>query len=139
MAKLRVGLLFGGRSVEHEVSIASATSIARALDPARYEVLPIWVGQDRRWRIGAPGMLPERTARGAESELPALTSNRAIERVTGDAGERQIDLIFPIIHGTNGEPQIGQRASHGCIRLKNADVVEVFEIAEVGTPVWIGE
>jgi D-alanine-D-alanine ligase len=103
MAKLRVGLLFGGRSVEHEVSIASATSIARALDPARYEVLPIWVGQDRRWRIGAPGMLPERTARGAESELPALTSNRAIERVTGDAGERHIDLIFPIIHGTNGE------------------------------------
>jgi L,D-transpeptidase YbiS len=43
------------------------------------------------------------------------------------------------IHGTNGEPQIGQRASHGCIRLKNADVVEVFDLAEVGMPVWIGE
>jgi lipoprotein-anchoring transpeptidase ErfK/SrfK len=43
------------------------------------------------------------------------------------------------IHGTNGEPQIGQRASHGCIRLKNTDVVEVFDIADVGMPVWIGE
>jgi D-alanine-D-alanine ligase len=103
MAKLRVGLLFGGRSVEHEVSIASATSIARALDPSRYEVLPIWVGQDRRWRIGAPGMLPAAAARAGAPDLPALSSNRAIERVGGDAEERRVDVIFPIIHGTNGE------------------------------------
>lgn len=43
------------------------------------------------------------------------------------------------IHGTNGEPQIGQRASHGCIRLKNADVADLYEVVELGTPVWIGE
>jgi hypothetical protein len=43
------------------------------------------------------------------------------------------------IHGTNGEDKIGQRASHGCIRMRNADVVSLFEIAEVGMPVWIGE
>jgi lipoprotein-anchoring transpeptidase ErfK/SrfK len=43
------------------------------------------------------------------------------------------------IHGTNGEPKIGQRASHGCIRLRNADVAELFEMAPIGTPVWIGE
>ena len=43
------------------------------------------------------------------------------------------------IHGTNGEPQIGQRASHGCIRLRNADVAELHDLVGVGTPVWIGE
>jgi lipoprotein-anchoring transpeptidase ErfK/SrfK len=43
------------------------------------------------------------------------------------------------IHGTNGEPQIGQPASHGCVRMRNADVVELFDLVGVGTPVWIGE
>ncbi|MFZ4765727.1 MAG: L,D-transpeptidase family protein [Roseimicrobium sp.] len=43
------------------------------------------------------------------------------------------------IHGTNGEPKIGQRASHGCIRLRNADVAELFDLVGVGTLVWIGE
>jgi lipoprotein-anchoring transpeptidase ErfK/SrfK len=43
------------------------------------------------------------------------------------------------IHGTNGEPQIGQRASHGCIRLRNADVEELYNTVGVGTAVWIGE
>ena len=43
------------------------------------------------------------------------------------------------IHGTNGEPQIGMPASHGCIRLRNADVTELYDFVGVGTPVWIGE
>lgn len=43
------------------------------------------------------------------------------------------------IHGTNGEGKIGQRASDGCIRLKNDDVVELYELAEVGMPVWVSE
>jgi D-alanine-D-alanine ligase len=103
MAKLRVGLLFGGRSVEHEVSIASATSILQALDPSRYEVLPICVGHDGAWRIGSVGMLPEETSQ-AQRDLPALPGTRAIERVGGDASDgRPVDVIFPIIHGSGGE------------------------------------
>ncbi|MEY4485309.1 MAG: hypothetical protein RL693_2761 [Verrucomicrobiota bacterium] len=43
------------------------------------------------------------------------------------------------IHGTNEERRIGQTGSHGCIRMRNADVVELFDLAEVGLPVWIGE
>jgi D-alanine-D-alanine ligase len=100
MAKLRVGLLFGGRSVEHEVSIASASSIFQALDPSRYEVLPICVGHDGAWRIGSVGMLPEEAA---QTDHP-LPGPRAIERVGGDDAEgRPVDVIFPIIHGTGGE------------------------------------
>lgn len=43
------------------------------------------------------------------------------------------------LHGTNDEPRIGQRASQGCIRMKNADIIELFEWIEEGTPVWIEE
>ncbi len=105
MAKLRVGLLFGGRSVEHEVSITSAGSIVKALDPSRYEVLPIFVGHDGDWRIGQVGMLPEQLARPESGGVvPALAGTRAIESVGGgSASERQVDVIFPIIHGTGGE------------------------------------
>lgn len=43
------------------------------------------------------------------------------------------------IHGTNEEHKVGQRGSHGCVRLRNADVAELYDIVAVGTPVWIGE
>lgn len=43
------------------------------------------------------------------------------------------------IHGTNGEHLVGQAASHGCIRMRNADVTELFDTVETGVPVWIGE
>ena len=52
MTKIRLGLLFGGRSVEHEVSIASATSIHKALDPARYDVTLLAVDREGRWHRG---------------------------------------------------------------------------------------
>ena len=70
MSKLRVGLLFGGRSVEHEVSIASASSIAKALDPARYEVSLIAVDHDGRWHLGSPQLPPETSLAGAVVQLP---------------------------------------------------------------------
>ena len=58
--KIRVGLLFGGRSVEHEVSLSSATSIFHALDSDRYEITLIAIDPDGRWRLGAgPELLPE--------------------------------------------------------------------------------
>ena len=58
MAKLRVGLMFGGRSLEHEVSIVSATSILQALDRDRYDVTLIAVDKQGRWRLGAPALPP---------------------------------------------------------------------------------
>ena len=66
MTKLRVGLLFGGRSVEHEVSIASAGSIFRALDPTRYEVHLVAVDQQGRWHLAPPALPPQSTIQGTE-------------------------------------------------------------------------
>jgi D-alanine-D-alanine ligase len=75
--KLRVGVVFGGRSVEHDVSLVSAKAIMAALDTTRYEVVPIAVGRDGRW----PG--------------------RMMERLLGR--KAPLDVVFPIIHGTDGE------------------------------------
>jgi D-alanine-D-alanine ligase len=108
MAKLRVGLLFGGRSVEHEVSIASATSILQALDPDRYDVSLIAVGQDGRWHLGSgASLLPASGSEGEEVMLPAFPSDHTLVRADqgrspGAAGQ-SLDVIFPIIHGKGGE------------------------------------
>jgi D-alanine-D-alanine ligase len=102
MAKLRVGLVYGGRSVEHEVSLASAASILRNLDPSRYEVWLLAIGHDGAWRAGAPGTsLEGALERGAPVLLPA-SPGRSLLPVAG--GERiDVDVLFPIVHGRGGE------------------------------------
>ena len=105
MAKLRVGLLFGGRSVEHEVSIASAASILAALDPSLYDVRLIGVDQEGRWHAGARTIAPGTALGETEVLLPATP--RGGELVASDGAPSavagQLDVIFPIIHGSGGE------------------------------------
>jgi D-alanine-D-alanine ligase len=107
--KIRVGLLFGGRSVEHEVSVASATSIHRALDKSRYDVSLIAVDPEGRWRLGSgPDLLPAEAVRGDEVRLPAVPGGMLLPETVpgGGAAEdasRRLDVIFPIIHGRGGE------------------------------------
>ena len=101
MAKLRVGLLYGGRSVEHEVSLSSATSILGALDPDRYEIALIAVDPEGRWRVAAGAeLIPGHATHGTEVHLPALPGAMP---EAADGTIRQLDVIFPIIHGRGGE------------------------------------
>jgi D-alanine-D-alanine ligase len=103
MAKLRVGLVYGGRSVEHEVSIASATSILRNLDPSRYEVWLIAIGHDGGWRVGAPGTsLDGAMERGTPVLLPPTPFANALTPTAGGAAI-PVDVLFPIVHGHGGE------------------------------------
>lgn len=105
MAKLRVGLLFGGRSVEHEVSLASARSILAALDPERYEISLVAIGPDGRWHLGAPSLPLAAAVEGAEVNLPAVPGQHTIVSVAPDAAEagQDLDVVFPVIHGRGGE------------------------------------
>ncbi len=101
MSKLRVGLLFGGRSGEHEVSIISARAIANALSAEenshKYEILPFYIQKDGVWQAG-------------EVAQQVLTSGVAKDN-PGNRGNlwqfppqtAEIDLWFPILHGPNGE------------------------------------
>ncbi len=101
--KLRLGLVFGGRSVEHEVSITSATSILQALDPSRYDVSLIAIDPEGRWHLGSGGMLPEAVASEPEVTLPAIPGGRQLVETDSGRPAASLDVILPIVHGTGGE------------------------------------
>jgi D-alanine-D-alanine ligase len=105
--RLRVGVLFGGRSGEHEVSLASAASVIRALDPEKYEVVPIGITKDGRWLVGtsAQKMLWEVLKSGERVFLPPDPTAATLVPMSPAAGHPSItlDVVFPVLHGTFGE------------------------------------
>src|SRR5437763_13066496 len=113
--KIRVGVLFGGQSSEHAVSIASAQSVIAALDPEVYDVVPIGITRQGQWLSGgdpmqhllaAGGQLTSRPpeAGPASSALVATGQNSAL--VAGpDAASNELhrlDVVFPVLHGPFG-------------------------------------
>ncbi len=112
--KLRVGLIFGGRSGEHEVSLASAKSVLANLDPRRYDVVPIGIAKNGTWLLGdeQTAMLTQAivsTASSERSTAVTLTGDPTVRRLIplqGSAPLRDngaLDVIFPVLHGTYGE------------------------------------
>lgn len=105
--RLRVGVLFGGRSGEHEVSLASAASVVRALDPEKYEAVLIGITKDGRWLVGssAQKMLPEVLKSGERVLLPPDPTSAALVPLTAASGHPSVsmDVVFPVLHGTFGE------------------------------------
>lgn len=132
MRKLRVGVLFGGRSGEHEVSLLSAASVLKAIDPEKYEVVPIGITKQGQWVSPAHAEkllrgedLPEESGRHLRAGDPQTTASAAVlakgEAVivppvpesdslvpfeskahAADHGIN-VDVIFPVLHGTFGE------------------------------------
>jgi len=105
--RLRIGVLFGGRSGEHEVSLASAASVIRALDPEKYEAVPIGISKDGRWLVGtgAQKLLPEVLRAGQRVMLPADPTTGTLMPM-GEAhgfSSMRVDVVFPVLHGTFGE------------------------------------
>jgi D-alanine-D-alanine ligase len=105
--RLRVGILFGGRSGEHEVSLASAASVIRALDPEKYEAVPIGIDKDGRWLVSAKAhkLLADVLKTGNRVLLPADPSAATLVPLGAGAGQPSvpIDVVFPVLHGTFGE------------------------------------
>jgi D-alanine-D-alanine ligase len=105
--RLRIGILFGGRSGEHEVSLASAASVIRALDPEKYEPVLIGITKDGRWLVGtsAQKLLPEVLKAGERVVLPPDPSAAALMPFAGGAPHPsvKVDVVFPVLHGTFGE------------------------------------
>lgn len=106
--KKRIGVLFGGRSGEHEVSLLSARSIIANLDPAKYEVIPVAINQHGHWFSGPDAL--ERLQAGKTSGLlpvallPEPGHNRLYAIRSGQFEPyADLDVIFPVLHGTFGE------------------------------------
>ena len=108
MSKLRVGLVFGGRSTEHEVSVTSATTILKGLDPARYAPILIGIDHEGRWHVAeARQLLPEAvfTSSEAITTFPSLGSGLELRALSdgGNVLDTPLDVVFPIVHGRGGE------------------------------------
>jgi D-alanine-D-alanine ligase len=110
MTKLCVGLLFGGRSGEHEVSISSARAIAKALsaeqNAEKYEILPFYIQKDGRWLAGeAPQKVLESGIPLLESQEESTSEERLspLSQWQSPSQVAQVDVWFPILHGPNGE------------------------------------
>ena len=104
--RLRIGVLFGGRSAEHDVSVLSATNVMNALAPAKYDVIPIFVTREGRWLLSTfeDGTLAKPSS-GTELCFMAGGYGRVVAvPVDGAPNEiPKIDIIFPVLHGLHGE------------------------------------
>ncbi len=109
--KLRIGVIFGGESVEHEVSIISAVQAMKSLDEEKYEIIPIYIGKDREWYTGkllkdieiySDLDLMKKYATNVvlcnKGDKFVLIKKNGIKRIID-----YIDLVLPVVHGTNVE------------------------------------
>lgn len=103
--KLRIGVLFGGRSAEHDVSVLSATNVMKALDPARYDAMPIFVTREGLWLASAfeDGVLATPSSGPELSFMPGRKGRAIAVPAHGTPHELHIDILFPVLHGLHGE------------------------------------
>jgi D-alanine-D-alanine ligase len=101
--KIRVAVVFGGRSTEHAISCASAGLVLSAIDPERYEVLPVGINTDGRWVLtsGDPAALALTSGALPSVESVAVTGAEIAPASARDLGE--VDVVLPLLHGAYGE------------------------------------
>ena len=114
MAQLRIGLLYGGRSREHEVSLASAASVISHLDPSKYEPVPIRIDRDGRWFFDhqpptatSPEQIIKESSQGHDTVIDPRKPYPSGVNLTGSPtpllSGLDLDVIFPVLHGPYGE------------------------------------
>lgn len=155
MKRRALGILFGGRSAEHEISIRSTASIIEALDRSKYEIRPILIRKDGGWEIPAASAHPFLEGLGGERavpvHLPPDPALRALVPLDPQDGPRplpdgRLDVIFPVLHGTYGEdgtiqglldlsgiPYVGAGTAASAVGMDKALMKSVFR--DRGLPV----
>lgn len=125
--KLRVGIIYGGRSGEHEVSLASAAAVFQNLDPTRYEAIAIRIEKDGRWTLPPEPPKVMKAADVITGALPAPDNAPEAHPIaypggntlmTGSTGVT-LDVVFPVLHGPYGEDGTVQ----GLLELANVPYV----------------
>lgn len=114
--KLRIGVIFGGRSGEHEVSVRSARAVIDAIDAEKFEVVPIAITKEGNWLAPAAAaellpwttqrLLSARTRTGKKEDVTIVgdPSRAGLMRLNRNGGAAEtLDVVFPVLHGTYGE------------------------------------
>src|SRR5436305_11336944 len=150
--RLRVGILFGGRSGEHEVSLASAASVIRGLDPEKYEAVPIGISKEGHWLVGAGAqkMLPEVLKDGQRVMMTADPTDAALIPLDRSGGGQRVDVVFPVMHGTYGEdgtiqglldlaglPFVGAGVLGSAIGMDKDVAKRLLQVAKIPVVPWI--
>lgn len=128
MNKLRVGIIFGGKSSEHEVSLQSARNIVDAMDKQRFDVTLLGIDKQGEWHINDasnylinaenPALIALNRSNQQVALIPGLEKNQLIDTQDAQAMS-QLDVIFPIVHGTLGE----DGSLQGLLRIANIPYV----------------
>ncbi|RPH21883.1 D-alanine--D-alanine ligase [Buttiauxella warmboldiae] len=128
MAKLRVGIVFGGKSAEHEVSLQSAKNIVDAIDKSKFEVVLLGIDKQGQWHINDassyllnaenPALIALNRSGTNVAVVPGLTENQLIDSSSAQLLP-PVDVIFPIVHGTLGE----DGSLQGMLRMANLPFV----------------
>ena len=118
MNKIKIGIVFGGRSGEHEISVRSAKSVIEQIDKDKYEIVPIAITKEGNWLnpVESLGLLPPQTQQLLLNEIGAFPRNSVafagdpnykglvkLETQQGEERLEKLDVVFPVLHGTFGE------------------------------------
>jgi len=138
--KKKIGLLYGGKSAEHEVSLSTAKAVTQALDFEQYEVHPIFITLDGEWLTGPQLTAPVETIE--QLQLPSNNKPNNITEFIEAHNKLQFDVIFPLLHGTNGEdgtvqgllevlnlPYVGNGVLASSAGMDKVVMKQLFEIA----------
>ncbi len=156
MKKLNVCVLFGGISPEHEVSLRSAESVLKNMDPEKYNILPVGITKTGTWILFGGndyGMLPSGEWENHPDNCHAVLSpgrGQGLLRFEGDCVVReQIDVVFPVLHGENGEdgamqgllqmagiPYVGPHVAASAVSMDKTLTKLVIDREEIPQAAW---
>ena len=139
----RIGLVFGGRSVEHLVSVTSARTVAKGLAAARHEVVPLAIAQSGAW------LSTHESAAFLEGDVRAVDDDREVRTSLAVLADAAVDAIFPIVHGTYGEdgtlqglcemlgvPYVGPSVATSAVCMDKILTKRVLESAGIDVVPW---
>lgn len=150
--KIRVGVIFGGRSAEHEVSLVSGASVIKALDRKKYEVIPIGITKEGKWLIGQP---LEALKSGQLKQVmavmpPTNVTQKGLVKIERGMKTYGIDVFFPVLHGTYGEdgaiqglleltdiPYVGAGVLASALGMDKVVQKQLYQQAGIPTPKFI--
>ncbi len=141
--KKKLGLLYGGKSAEHDVSLSTAKAVIQALHFDKYDVFPIFITRDGEWRRGTQLTAPVENI--SELQFNTDSTSTKVNDISSfllEENEKPFDVIFPLLHGTNGEdgtvqgllevlnlPYVGNGVLASSAGMDKVVMKQLFEVA----------
>jgi D-alanine-D-alanine ligase len=146
--KLRVAVVFGGRSGEHEVSLVSASSVMKAMDRKKYDIIPIGITHEGKWLASGDPMSLLKSKKKGSSKKALLSLDPEKPFILTDRKKKlEIDVIFPVLHGTFGEdgtiqglfemidiPYVGAGVMASSVGMDKGVMKSLFKHKRIPTP-----